>query len=196
MSDITEDFTRLPIPRGSAASAPSAEHSQLDEDELELLTDSLRAEHRESAGTPDSAMPAVYTVLSDPVAKISTGKPPVERMTAEIQRLTDLPESWFVPAPNERGGYQYRTQTLIFGKYVETLLDGCAGSNNVTEEMIVGMINIAYREGIKSTDPPGTPLFSWSVGLCRRLLPGLPQGIPYRLPAESSCESTSSRVVA
>ena len=56
-------------------------------------------------------------------------------------RLSDVPDSWWTPAPNERGGYQYRTNTLIFGKHVETLLDGCAGSNNITEEMVVGMIN-------------------------------------------------------
>ena len=121
------------------------------------------------------------TVLSEPVAKISTGKhAPVERMTSEITRLTELPESWYAPAPNERGGYQYRTQTLIFGKYVETLLDGCAGSNNVTEEMIVGMINMAYREGIKSTDPryPIVQLERWPL---QEVVTGIAAGHPVPL---------------
>ena len=35
---------------------------------------------------------------------------------------------------SDQGGYQYKTVTKVSGTLVETMLDGCAGSNHVTGE--------------------------------------------------------------
>ena len=56
-------------------------------------------------------------------------------------------------AENGAGGYQFRTVVRVLGKNVETMLDGCAGSNHVTEELVVGMLNHAKSLGISTEDP-------------------------------------------
>ena len=54
---------------------------------------------------------------------------------------------------NGTAAYNYRTQTHLVGKPVETLLDGGAGVNGVAEEVVVGAINLARMRGIRSDDP-------------------------------------------
>ena len=66
-----------------------------------------------------------------------------------------------VPPPNtgsstvvdNASGYQYKTLTEICGARVETMLDGCARSNHVTEELVCGMLNKAEEMGLKPDDP-------------------------------------------
>ena len=62
--------------------------------------------------------------------------------------LDELPGDWWSLAENEPGGYQYRTVAQVLGRRVECMLDGCAGANHVTEELLVGMLNRAAELGI------------------------------------------------
>ncbi|CAK9017668.1 Pro-Pol polyprotein, partial [Durusdinium trenchii] len=66
--------------------------------------------------------------------------------------LDDLPKDWFHLAENEPGGYQYKTVVRVLDKKVETMLDGCAGSNHLTEELVVGMLNRAAELNIAPND--------------------------------------------
>ena len=66
--------------------------------------------------------------------------------------LDQIPSDWFQVVENERGGYQYRTSVRVLDKLVETMLDGCAGSNHVTEELVCGMLNRAATLGITPQD--------------------------------------------
>ena len=52
----------------------------------------------------------------------------------------------------------------VLGKNVETMLDGCAGTNHVTEELVVGMVNHAKSLGLGT----GDPTHSLSVGSTQR----------------------------
>ena len=76
--------------------------------------------------------------------------------------LDELPGDWWSLAENEPGGYQYRTVVQVLGKRVECMLDGCAGANHVTEELLVGMLNRAAELGI-GTDR-GPPVSSREAG--------------------------------
>ena len=67
--------------------------------------------------------------------------------------LDELPQDWWLIADNEAGGYQYRSVVRVLGKNVETMLDGSARSNRVTEELVVGMLNHAKSLGIGAEDP-------------------------------------------
>ena len=53
---------------------------------------------------------------------------------------------------NPPPGYNYRTVTEIAGYPVETLLDGGASISSVTEELVVGAINLARKRGIHPGD--------------------------------------------
>ena len=66
--------------------------------------------------------------------------------------LDQIPSDWFQVVENEQGGYQYRTSVRVLDKLVETMLDGCAGSNHVTEELVCGMLNRAATLGITPQD--------------------------------------------
>ena len=66
--------------------------------------------------------------------------------------LDQIPSDWFHVVENERGGYQYRTSVRVLDKFVETMLDGCAGSNHVTEELVCGMLNRAATLGTTPQD--------------------------------------------
>ena len=73
---------------------------------------------------------------------------PLEKATPNSGKLMLLDE---LPlAENEAGGYQYRTAVRVLGKNVETMLDGCAGSNHVTEELVVGQSS----QGVAWDPPP------------------------------------------
>ena len=53
--------------------------------------------------------------------------------------------------------------TKVLGTFVETLLDGGAGSNHVTEELVVSILNKAVAMGLKPNDPkfPVVQLEQW-----------------------------------
>lgn len=71
-----------------------------------------------------------------------------------IKTLDDLPQNWWVKVSNSSLGYNYRTHTTLLGEYpVETLLDGGASVNSVTEEIVVGAINAARAKRIYAQDP-------------------------------------------
>ncbi|OLP75785.1 hypothetical protein AK812_SmicGene44365, partial [Symbiodinium microadriaticum] len=77
--------------------------------------------------------------------------------------LDELPGDWWSLAENEPGGYRYRTVVQVLGRRVECMLDGCAGANHVTEELLVGMLNRAAELGIGTEDPrfPVVKLEKW-----------------------------------
>ena len=58
-----------------------------------------------------------------------------------------------MPAPNARGGYQYVSQVRVLGVTMACLLDGCAGVNSVTEEIVIAALRAAHDQGIKPSDP-------------------------------------------
>ena len=66
--------------------------------------------------------------------------------------MDELPTDWWHLAENEAGGYQYRTVVQVLDKKVETMLDGCAGANHITEELLMGMLNRAADLGIGTND--------------------------------------------
>ena len=76
--------------------------------------------------------------------------------------LDELPGDWWPLAENEPGGYQYRTVVQVLGRRVECMLDGCAGANHVTEELLVGMLNRAAELGIGTAGGP--PVSSGEAG--------------------------------
>ena len=80
----------------------------------------------------------------------------------ESGRFSALDEWWSL-AENEPGGYQYRTVVHVLERRVECMLDGCAGANHVTEELLVGMLNRAAELGIGTEDPrfPVVRLEKW-----------------------------------
>ena len=87
-------------------------------------------------------VPAKGILLSKPV-------PPPSTSDGKVTSLDELPTEWWSVVDNASGGYQYKTLTEICGARVETMLDGCAGSNHVTEELVCGMLNKAKEMGLK-----------------------------------------------
>ena len=83
--------------------------------------------------------------------------------SGRFSALDELPGDWWSLAENEPGGYQYRTVVQVLGKRVECMLDGCAGANHVTEELLVGMLNRAAELGIGTEDArfPVVKLEKW-----------------------------------
>ena len=101
-----------------------------------------------------------FKELKQVIAKLKTS---VQR---EVNSLKDLPKDVWTRVPNRTYGYQYISCVQVAGlpNYdVETLLDGCAGVNTVTEELIVGILNTASRKGIKMSDKnhPIAELENW-----------------------------------
>ena len=101
---------------------------------------------------------------------------------------------------NDRGGYQYKTVTKILGKKVETLLDGGAGSNHVTEELVVSILNHAASMGIKPNSPE-FPVVKFEQWVYPEYVHGIASGSPVPLkgavvlkvrlqegPDENSCK--------
>ena len=77
-------------------------------------------------------------------------------LASTLKRLKDLPDSWWTKVPNDSGGYQYKTVVHFMSdtsKPVDCLLDGCAGVNSVSEELVIGLINHAKSRQIKTDDP-------------------------------------------
>ena len=94
--------------------------------------------------------------------------------------LDELPQDWWHIAENEAGGYQYRTVARVLGKNVETMLDGCAGSNHVTEELVVGMLNHAKSLGI-GTEDPRFPIVKFERWVHPEFVHGIAAGSPVPL---------------
>jgi hypothetical protein len=69
-----------------------------------------------------------------------------------ISTLKEIPREWWTKVDNPPPGYNYRTVTEIAGYPVETLLDGGASVSSVTEELVVGAINLARKRGIHPRD--------------------------------------------
>ena len=81
------------------------------------------------------------------------GSLPLQRSKGEkFSSVDELPADWWHLAENEAGGYQYRTVVQVLDKKVETMLDGCAGANHITEELLMGMLNRAAELGIGTND--------------------------------------------
>ena len=114
--------------------------------------------------------------------------------------LDRLPKDWWHVVDNDKGGYQYKTVTKILGKKVETLLDGGAGSNHVTEELVVSILNHAASLGIKPNSPE-FPVVRFEQWIYPEYVHGIASGSPVPLkgavvlkvrlqegPDESSCK--------
>ena len=94
---------------------------------------------------------ATETVLAtDPRAKGKKGKSENKGKgnSNDLMSLDQLPKRWWTDAPNCKGGYQYQTEVKVLDRYVGCLLDGCAGCNSVTEEVVMGAIRTALQQGI------------------------------------------------
>ena len=103
--------------------------------------------------------------LSRPGSSGNKGSSARKAVQTPIKSLGELPANWWVETANERGGYQYKTVCKVFGREVEMLLDGCAGSNNVTEEFVTGLINCALKAGLQANDTgfPVVQLERWPL---------------------------------
>ena len=114
--------------------------------------------------------------------------------------LYRLPKDWWQVVDNDRGGYQYKTVTKILGRKVETLLDGGAGSNHVTEELVVSILNHAASMGIKPNSPE-FPVVKFEQWVYPEYVHGIASGSPVPLkgavvlnvrlqegPDENSCK--------
>ena len=67
----------------------------------------------------------------------------------KVVQLSKLLEIQRRPASEkESGGYQYRTVVQVIDGMVECMLDGCAGTNHITEELLCGILNRAACLGI------------------------------------------------
>ncbi|CAK9039750.1 unnamed protein product [Durusdinium trenchii] len=94
--------------------------------------------------------------------------------------LDELPKDWWHVVPNEPGGYQYRTVVQILDKKVDTMLDGCAGSNHITEELVVGIINRAAELGLRPNDK-NFPIIQFEKWLYPEYVHGIASGSPVPL---------------
>eukprot|EP00435_Cladocopium_sp_Y103_P042487 s1035_g11.t1 len=89
------------------------------------------------------------------------------------------PVKWWKEAENSKGGYQYQTEVKILDKYVGCLLDGCAGRDSATEELVVGV-----KAALRNNVPPDSPKFpvaqfeSWPK---EEVVMGLANGAPIKL---------------
>ena len=70
----------------------------------------------------------------------------------KLERLSQLPKSWWKTVDKDYKTYNYRTRTQLAGIPVETLLDGGAGVSSCPEEVVVGCINVAEAAGISVDD--------------------------------------------
>ena len=91
-----------------------------------------------------------------------------------------MPKRWWREAENAKGGYQYQTEVKIMDRYVGCLLDGCAGCNSITEEVVVGAIREALRSGVSPTSDrfPVAQLERWPK---EEVVMGLANGAPIKL---------------
>ena len=112
--------------------------------------------------------------------------------SGRFSALDELPGDWWSLAENEPGGYQYRTVVQVLGRRVECMLDGCAGANHVTEELLVGMLNRAAELGIGTEDPrfPVVKLEKW---VHPEFVHGIASGAPVPLKGAAVLRDLSGR---
>ena len=94
--------------------------------------------------------------------------------------LDDIPKDWFHLAENEPGGYQYKSVVSVLDRRVKVMLDGCAGSNHITEELVIGMLNRAADLGIKPEDK-GFPIIRFERWPYPEYVHGIASGAPVPL---------------
>ena len=134
------------------------------------MVHSLPAASSQGGGPPDGWRAPSGAAMNNPFAAFS-----VEIGSAEVVRsrpiqekvlslskpagdkprfssLDEVPKDWFHVVENEPGGYQYKSVVKVLDRKVETMLDGCAGANHVTEELVAGMLNRAADLGIGPED--------------------------------------------
>ena len=99
---------------------------------------------------------------------------------SELTSLDQLPKKWWKLTENSKGRYQYQTEVKILGRYVGCLLDGCAGCNSVTEELVVGAVKAALKDNIPahSSEFPVAQLECWPK---EEVVMGLANGAPINL---------------
>ena len=97
-----------------------------------------------------------------------------------LTSLDEIPKAWWKVVENERGGYQYKTVTKVLDKRVETLLDGGAGSNHVTEELVVSILNRAAALGLKPDDSR-FPIIQFEQWVYPEYVHGIASGSPVPL---------------
>ncbi|CAJ1448521.1 unnamed protein product [Effrenium voratum] len=97
-----------------------------------------------------------------------------------IADLDDLPKDWWEVVQNESGGYQYRTVVKILGKQVECMLDGGAGANHITEELVVSMVEHARKKGVKP-DSKDYPILRFEKWVFPEFVHGIASGKPVPL---------------
>ena len=97
-----------------------------------------------------------------------------------LTELDQLPSDWWQVVENERGGYQYKTVTKIIDTLVETMLDGCAGSNHITEELVVSILNRAAKLGISPEDSR-FPIVRFEKWVYPEFVHGIASGSPVPL---------------
>ena len=121
-------------------------------------------------------------LATEPRATWKKKKAQGEKAQAEgkFLSLDELPKRWWKQAANSRGGYQYQTEVKILDRYVSCLLDGCAGCNSITEEVVMGAIRAALRAGISpsSKEFPVAQLEKWPK---EEVVMGLANGAPIKL---------------
>ena len=117
----------------------------------------------ERTKTPVSARVAPGATDGAPVASLARRERPKRKPLPELKTLADCPKNWWTIRPNDGGGYQLRTKVTIMGKKVPTLLDGGAGVNSVSEELVVGVRNQAHKKGLRAGDKeyPVIELQTW-----------------------------------
>ncbi|CAK8994559.1 Pro-Pol polyprotein, partial [Durusdinium trenchii] len=91
-------------------------------------------------------------LATDPKAKGKKGKAGKQGKgkgnNNDLTSLDQLPQRWWTESPHCKGGYQYQTEVKVLDRYVGCLLDGCAGCNSITEEVVMGAIRAALQQGI------------------------------------------------
>ena len=129
---------------------------------------------------PNGPVPPKPAVAAAVLAAATRPDQSSKSKTDVFTGLDQLPKDWWKVVDNERGGYQYKTVTKILDKMVETLLDGGAGSNHVTEELVVSILNRAATLGLKPGDK-GFPIVQFEQWIYPEFVHGIASGSPVPL---------------
>ena len=130
------------------------------------------------------AQPGQSEIEDDGAGKVSVfatePRPSGQSNGQPFTELDQLPQDWWKVVQNEKGGYQYKAITKILGVGVETMLDGCAGSNHVTEELVVSILNRAASLGLTPEDPK-FPVVQFEKWVYQEFVHGIASGSPVPL---------------
>ena len=114
------------------------------------------------------------------LASVFRASAPEEQKSEYFTELDQLPKDWWKVMPNEAGGYQYKTVVKVLDTCVECMLDGCAGSNHVTEELVVSILNRAAAMGLKPSDAH-FPVIQFEKWVYPEYVHGIASGSPVPL---------------